>query len=66
MSSGLNDLLDKIIKIEEQIKKKYPKQVGRVRIANAKQNVDYAFPDRDTINQMEWAAKYYTELENVL
>jgi hypothetical protein len=66
MSSGINDLLDKIIVLEKQIKKKYPKQEGRVKIANAKQKVDYSFPEPETANKMEWSSRYYAELENSL
>ncbi len=66
MSSGINDLLDKIINLEKSIKKKYPKQAGRVKIANAKQSVDYSFPDPETANKMEWSSRYYKELQNQL
>lgn len=66
MASGLNHLLDKILQLEKDIKKKYPKQEGRVKIANAKQAVDYSFPDPSSANIMEWSSRYYTELENRL
>jgi hypothetical protein len=63
--SSINSLLDKIIALEKAIKKKYPKQAGRVRIANAKQATDYSFNDPDP-NMMEWNSRYHTELENAL
>ncbi len=66
MSTGINNLLDQIITLEKAIKKKYPKQDGRVKIANAKQAVDYSFPDPETANKMEWSSRYYTELQNRL
>jgi len=66
MSSGLNDLLEKILLTEKSIKKKFPKQQGMVKIANAKQNADYSFPDHDSANKMEWSSRYLTELTNCL
>lgn len=64
--SSINSLLDKIIALETAIKKKYPKQDGRVKLANCKQKVDYFFADPDSTNQMEWANKYHEELVNCL
>jgi hypothetical protein len=61
MSRGINELLERAEKLECQIKKLYPKQSGRVRIAEAKQFVDYEIgKDAD---QMKWIVKYCQELE---
>lgn len=64
--SSINSLLDKIIALEKAIKKKYPKQAGKVRIINAKQTTDYSFKDPESINQMEWANKYHDVLAEML
>lgn len=66
MSSGINDLLDKIITLEASIKKKYPKQAGRVKIENAAGTVDYSLGPIEEVNRMEWNARYYEELQNQL
>lgn len=63
--SSINSLLDKIIVLEKAIKKKYPKQDGRVKLANCRQKVDYSFNEPDP-NMMEWNSRYHTELENCL
>jgi hypothetical protein len=66
MASGINDLLERISTLEEKVKAKYPRAEGKVKIANAKSNVQYSFKDPETANSMEWAARYYEELNNIL
>jgi hypothetical protein len=63
MASGINDLMTKIDKLEEQIKKSNPKQKGRVIIANAKSNASY---EVDANDQFKWAVVYYEQLKKVL
>jgi hypothetical protein len=63
MASGINDLMAKIDKLEEQIKKSNPKQKGRVIIANAKSNASYEVDAKD---QFKWAVVYYEQLKKVM
>lgn len=65
MATGINDLLTKIEKLEKDVRKRYPKQEGRVILANLKQKIDYSFKE-DEPNSMEWASRYHQELENCL
>ena len=60
MASGINDLMNRIEKLEEQIKKNHPKQKGRVIIANAKCNASYEVDIKD---QFKWAIAYYEQLQ---
>jgi hypothetical protein len=63
MASGINDLMNKIEKLEEVIKKNNPKQKGRVMIANAKSNASYAV---DTTETFKWAVMYHDELKKLI
>jgi hypothetical protein len=65
MATGINDLLEKIEKAEKKVRQRYPKQEGRVILANLKQKIDYSFKE-DEPNSMEWASRYFNELENCL
>ena len=65
MASGLNDLLTRIEKLKESVKKRYPEK-GKVLIANAETNVNYSFPDSDKINEMEWSHRFLDELNKCL
>ena len=63
MANRLEALFEDIEKLEKDIRKKHPKQRGRVLIANAKQRADYeSSPDND----VEWAHNYKLELEKEL
>lgn len=57
---GIKDVLNDIEKLEKDIKKKYPKQRGRVIIANAKEVTDYAV-GKET-DQFTWLINYRREL----
>ena len=63
MASGINELMSRIEKLEEKIKKDNPKQKGRVIIANAKCNASY---EVDSSDQFRWAVVYHEELKKSL
>jgi hypothetical protein len=57
-------LLTEVEELEKKIKKKHPKQKGRVLIANAKEITDYAVEfDKDNF---AWYIQYRRELESRL
>lgn len=60
---GIDSLFDQIDELEKKIRKKHPKQKGRVIIANAKQKADYEVGKEDI---MRWAHTYFTQLEKSL
>ena len=57
---GINALFEKIDTMEREILKKFPKQKGRVKIANAKTNADYEAKEGD---EYHWAHIYHKELQ---
>jgi hypothetical protein len=63
MSSGINDLMDRISRLEETIKRNNPKQKGRVMIANAKSTASYEIDRKD---EFRWAIAYYEELKKLI
>ena len=63
MASGINDLMSRIEKLEDRIKKENPKQKGRVIIANAKSNASY---EVDSGDQFRWASVYHDELKKMI
>lgn len=63
MNSGINDLMNRIAKLEETIKKNHPKQKGRVMIANAKSTASYEIDRKD---EFRWAIAYYEELKKLV
>ena len=58
-----NLLLEHIIDVETKIKKKYPKQKGKVLITSAKQAADYSVDDKKS---QDWCVAYFKELSNRL
>jgi hypothetical protein len=60
---GLDAMIEKIDVLEKEIKKKYPKQAGRVKIANAKALTDYEISEE---HEMEWLLHYIGSLRNQL
>jgi hypothetical protein len=62
--SGIDNLLDKIEKAEKRVKEIYRGKTAKVKMANARQMVDYEF-GKD-INQMGWAVRYLQELGKLL
>lgn len=61
--TGINALFELIDDLEKQVRIKYPKQRGRVMIANAKQIADYEVGKDDV---MLWAHTYQKELKKHL
>jgi hypothetical protein len=57
---AFKDLLNEVDKLEKDIRKKYPKQRGRVLIANAKEITDYAVGKE--ADEFTWLINYRREL----
>ena len=64
---SISNLTSEIEKTEDRIKSTFPKQKGRVAIAEAKQNADYALgkPSNST-EEMRWAVEYLSNLKSYL
>lgn len=58
------ELVKEIDTLEKKIRKKYPKQKGRVLIANAKEITNYAV-DRNE-DEFRWYVQYRKELDSRL
>ena len=60
---GIDALFNQIEELETLVKKKFPRQKGRVMIATAKQVADYEVGKEDV---MKWAHIYSQELKKYL
>ena len=63
MKLGFDALLDEIVKLEKEIKNKFPEQRGKVLLANAKTEVNYISDKKDVF---KWNVDYKNELERIL
>lgn len=66
-TSTMNKLFDNIDTLEGEIKKRFPKQKGRVILANIKTEIDYEMgkPSND-IEQLKWCRLYVDKLRDNL
>lgn len=64
MSKNVDTLMNQIESLEKEIKKRHPKQKGRVLLANAKTKVDYEL-GKDA-HFLQWNRQYRDELERIL
>ena len=61
--NNLEALFEDIEVLEKEIKKTWPKQKGRVILANIKTDVDYEFGSPETdVEHLKWAAEYKSKL----
>jgi hypothetical protein len=58
-------LYDEVSTLEKSIRKKFPKQSGRVMIANAKCDMDMCFGRMDTLNEVQWLMQYRDKLKDI-
>jgi hypothetical protein len=65
--STIDKLFDEVDDLEKQVKKKYPKQKGRVILANIKTEIDYEIgKPSDNSEKLRWFRKYADSLKKVL
>jgi hypothetical protein len=60
------NLYDEIIALEKSIRKKHPKQSGRVIIANIKSKLDMVVGRMNNHNEIQWIMSYKDELKKVV
>jgi hypothetical protein len=58
-------LYEDVIVLEKEIRKKYPKQDGRVKIANAKSDIDMEVGRIDNTNEVPWMIQYRDKLREL-
>jgi len=66
-TSTMDRLFEEIDSLEIRLKKKYPKQKGRVILANIKTDIDYEIgKPSDSIEEMRWCRIYVDRLKSHL
>lgn len=58
-------IYEEVSTLEKSIRKKYPRQEGRVMIANAKSDIDMEIGRIDTANEVKWMLQYRDKLKNI-
>lgn len=58
-------LYEEVSTLEKSIRKKNPKQAGRVMIANAKCDMDMCFGRMTTVNEIQWLIEYRDKLRGI-
>lgn len=65
--STIDKIFEEVDQLESQIKKKFPKQKGRVLLANLKTEIDYEIGKPDnTSEQLRWFRKYVDNMKKAL
>ena len=59
----INQMFDRIEDLEKQLRKKFPKQKGRVMIANIKSALDFTVGRE---NEVKWATEYMNKLKEAV
>ncbi len=62
--SGIDQLMDEILRIEENLKRQYGRTAGRVKIANARTAASYSISKSD--DYMRWHVEYLSNLKSQL
>lgn len=58
-------IYDEVTTLEKTIRKKFPKQDGRVKIANAKSDIDMEVGRIDNTNEIPWMIQYRDKLRDL-
>ena len=58
-------LYEEVSTLEKSIRKKFPKQSGRVMIANIKSDMDMCVGRMDAINEIQWLIEYRDKLRDL-
>jgi hypothetical protein len=59
-------LYDDVVTLEKEVRKRFPKQSGRVMIANAKQLIDMELGRMDNANEVPWMIQYRDKLKAMI
>ena len=62
--SGIDQIMDEIMRLEESLKKNYGRTNGRVRIANARTTTSYSISKGE--DYMRWHVEYLSNLKSQL
>ena len=58
-------LYEEVSTLEKSIRKKFPKQSGRVMIANIKSDMDMCIGRMDAVNEIQWLIEYRDKLRDL-
>lgn len=58
-------LYEEVSTLEKSIRKKFPKQSGRVMIANIKSDMDMCVGRMDAVNEIQWLIEYRDKLRDL-
>lgn len=64
-TSDKDKIYEEISTLEKSIRKKHPKQSGRVMIANAKSDIDMCFGRVTALNETQWLIEYRNKLKDI-
>ena len=58
-------LYEEVVTLEKSIRKKNPKQAGRVMIANTKSDMDMCIGRMTSVNEIQWLIEYRDKLKEI-
>ena len=59
-------LYEEVSSLEKSLRKKFPKQHGRVMIANLKCDMDMCVGRMDNVNEVQWLMQYRDKLKDAI